>query len=120
LLDTREVLKHKQAMNWFASCSDKIFLSAQNIREFANNCLLLHAPIEDVINLIELFTSKFIVLQDDFLDTKNAVELSAQNPRLFWDASIVSVMKRNGIECIYTENTKDFNSLGVKAINPLK
>jgi len=120
MLDNKEVYKHKQAMQWFASCKERIFLSAQNLREFASNCLLLRAPTEDIINLIELFSSKFLVLQDDFLDTKNAVEMSKHNPRLFWDASIVSVMKRNGIECIYTENTKDFELLGVKAINPLK
>jgi len=29
-------------------------------------------------------------------------------------------MKRNNVEIIFTENTKDFTSLGVKAINPLK
>jgi len=121
LLDTKEDEKHKKAKIWFESNKEKrFFISAQNIREFSSNCIRKRAPIEKIIELIYLFSARFIVLQDDFLDTKNAVEVAYSCPNLFWDAEIVSVMKRNNVDCILTENTKDFESLGVKAVNPLK
>ena len=37
-----------------------------------------------------------------------------------WDASIAAVMLENGVHTIYTENTKDFQMLGIRAINPFK
>jgi predicted nucleic acid-binding protein len=94
-----------------------VFVSTQNIREFANNCLKKSAPNNKIVEFIELFCAQFILLQDDQLDTKNAIKLSKNRPRLFWDASIVSIMKRNNIDIIFTEDTKDFESLGVKVIN---
>ncbi|MGI6589262.1 MAG: PIN domain-containing protein [Candidatus Iainarchaeum sp.] len=121
LIDTADELKHEKALEWLSnSYSLSIFVSTQNIREFANNCLKKSASNNQILEFIELFCARFIVLQDDQLDTKNAIELSKGNRNLFWDASLVSVMKRNNINLVFTENVKDFQKLGVKAINPLK
>jgi predicted nucleic acid-binding protein len=121
LLDSSDAQKHNLAITWLESCFDKmIFVSVQNLREFASNCLNKGAPAEKVLEFLDLFTAKFVVLQDDQLDTKIAIELCKGNPKLFWDANIVSVMHRNGIEYIYTENVKDFSTLKIRAINPLK
>lgn len=121
LIDTADESKHKKALDWLLTSSSlNIFVSTQNIREFANNCLKKSASNNKIIEFIDLFCARFIVLQDDQLDTKNAIELSKSRPRIFWDASIVSVMKRNNIDVIFTEDTKDFDLLGVKVINPLK
>jgi len=59
-------------------------------------------------------------VQDDCTDTKRAVEICNGKQALFWDSSIVATMLRNKIDCIYTENTKDFECLGVRAVNPLR
>lgn len=36
----------------------------------------------------------------------------------FWDAVLLSTMIANNINTIYTENAKDFNIKGIKAVNP--
>jgi len=119
--DQTDFSKHQKAANWIEREKNFFFVSSQSLREFANICLLKKLlPPTAVVEFLDAFTSKFRVLQDDFFDTKNAVDLCEGNQKLFWDAAIVSVMKRNKIDCIYTENTKDFTALGVKAINPLK
>lgn len=121
LFDSDEPIKHELAIKWLESSFNKtIFVSAQNLREFAFRALSKSTPLEKIIEFLDLFNSKFIVLQDDQYDTKIAIELCKGNSKLFWDANIVSVMLRNKIDCIYTENTKDFETLGVKTINPLK
>ncbi len=122
LADEKDLEKHTKSINIFEGLKEQtLFISAQSIREFASNCIAKKfISAETILEFIETFTSKFIIIQDDFSDTKTAVELCNGSHSLFWDASIVSVMKRKGIDCILTEDTKDFSMLGVKAINPLK
>lgn len=122
LADRKDGPKHEKAMGLFSdSGKEQLFVSAQCIREFANVCLSKRfISKEAIVGFVDSFTERFVVLQDDPLDTRNAVEMCGGNPNLFWDAAIVSMMKRNGIEKIFTENVSDFTSLGVKAINPLK
>jgi len=121
LADSQDPKRQASALNWLEeNIGRTIFVSAQTLREFAFRALVKSTPSEKIIDFLDLFTARFTVLQDDQLDTKNAVELCKGNQKLFWDASIVSVMNRNGIDCILTENTKDFRTLGVKAVNPLK
>lgn len=122
LADKKDFEKHNKAILFFEEINDqKLFLSAQSIREFADNCLTKKIiDAKTIIEFIESFVSKFVIIQDDFFDTKSAIELCGGNQNLFWDASIVSVMKRNYVETIITENTKDFTKLGVKTINPFK
>jgi len=122
LADHKDKTKHEAAISFISSLNKEIvFISAQCLREFSSNCLVKKIiPSEIIIDFIESFVSKMIVIQDDYSDNINAVKLSKTNPSIFWDANIVSVMLRNEIDCIYTENVKDFQKLGVKAINPLK
>jgi len=122
IADSSDEVKHKLAINWLKkNLTTNLVVSSQNIREFANACLLKEIlSAKELIEYINDFTSRFIVIQDDFLDTINAVSLCKGNQKLFWDASIVSLMQRKGINLILTENIKDFEALGVKAINPLK
>jgi predicted nucleic acid-binding protein len=114
--------KHERATKFFEKImGPDVFVSVQCLREFAFICLKKKfISSETVTEFVDLFSANFIVLQDDFFDTKQAIELCKDNANLFWDANIVSVMKRNNVECIYTENTRDFSILGVKAINPLE
>lgn len=36
----------------------------------------------------------------------------------FWDVMLAAAMLENGVNKIYTENTKDFKIPGIKAVNP--
>jgi predicted nucleic acid-binding protein len=122
LADRTNPEKHVNAIAWLEKSKfEKIVVSSQSIKEFANVCILkgILSP-QDTIEFIDSIVSKFVVIQDDYYDTKIALSLCRNNKKLFWDAGIVSVMKRNNIDCILTENIKDFELLGVKAINPLK
>ena len=122
LVDITDAIRHKKATDWLIENKNTFLaVSSQNIREFARVCFQKELlPPQDICEFIESFAARFTVFQDDFTDTKNAVLFCKGNVNLFWDAAIVSVMKRKGIETIFTENTKDFVVLGVKAINPLK
>lgn len=122
LVDKCEAEKHEHALKWFEEKGKtNLYISNQVIREFASVCIRkAKLSAEEVIDYIEVFTAKFPVLDDDFLDIKNAVALCKNNSNLFWDANIATVMTRNKIDYIYTENVKDFQKLGIKAINPLK
>lgn len=119
--DETDSEKHSKVIDWFESLRNDIFLSTQNIREFANVCLSRKLLDEkEIVEFIDVFSARFIVLQDNFIDVKVAIELCKNVPGLFWDANIAAVMIRNKIDYIYTENVKDFQKLGIKAINPLK
>ena len=48
-----------------------------------------------------------------------AIEASITGKNHFWDALIKETMLENGVYAIMTENTKDFKSEQIKAINPL-
>lgn len=121
LVDSEEKERQISALKWFEENSNKkIFVAAQNLREFSFRALLKSVSIDKINEFLNLFSARFIVLQDDYYDIKRALELCKNNKNLFWDANIVSVMLHNEIDCIYTENVKDFQKLGVKAINPLK
>ncbi len=65
-----------------------------------------------------LKSEKFIKISYSF----SAILLAAQSgkPNRFWDALIAATMIENGVDAIITENEKDFQSLGVKTINPFK
>lgn len=122
LVDKCELEKHERAVKWFEEKSKtKLYVTNQIIREFAWVCSRKSKlSAKEVIDYIDLFTARFLVLNDDFLDIKNAITLSTNNPNLFWDANIVSVMLRNNLDYIYTENTKDFQKLGIRSINPFE
>jgi len=48
-----------------------------------------------------------------------AIEASITGKNHFWDTLIKETMLENGVYAIMTENTKDFKSGQIKAINPL-
>lgn len=91
------------------------------MREFAYQCIKKSLlPKEKIIEYIELFCARFSVINQDFGLTKDAVKLSNGKAGLFWDSLLVAAMKYKKLDFVFTEGVKDFESLGVNAINPLK
>jgi len=121
LIDTNENEKHKKSLRWFESLeSDEFVLSSQTLREFANIAIKKSTlKKEEIISYLDLFIDKFALIQDNYFDAIKAVQL-VRNKRNFFDSLLAATMLRNYITTIVTENTKDFEELGVKTINPLK
>lgn len=53
-------------------------------------------------------------------DENDVLEAAKTKDANFWDSLISTVMIKNKIYTIYTENTKDFKDKKIKAINPFK
>lgn len=53
-------------------------------------------------------------------DEKDVLDAATCSNSHFWDSLIRTVMFKNNIFKIYTENTKDFKNAGVIAVNPFK
>ncbi len=52
---------------------------------------------------------------------KSAAFACRANGTEFWDTLVAETMKENGLDTIYTENTKDFERMqGIKTVNPFK
>jgi predicted nucleic acid-binding protein len=122
LADKRDMEKHLRAIKWLEKVeTKKFFISMQNIREVSSNLLkktLL--PSKEIIDFVDMLLNRFSLVNEDFNDYLKATALCTKNRKNFFDAVLASTMQRHYITIILTENTKDFESLGVKAINPLK
>lgn len=60
-------------------------------------------------------------LQYTTATVRAAAESAAAHRLHFWDALIAETMKEHNLSTIYTENTKDFESIpGIRAVNPLE
>ncbi|MBI5635765.1 PIN domain-containing protein [Candidatus Micrarchaeota archaeon] len=66
-----------------------------------------------------LQSEQFIKLSYSFSAILSAARNCGSSKR-FWDALIAATMAENGLDTIITENEKDFQSLGLKTINPFK
>ncbi len=124
-VDSTDKRKHEIAKEIIEDCfrGQKIAISLQNLAEFfitatkkIDKPLTAKEALETIQLLIEVKDFKKISLNENTLI--KAIELSAQAP--FWDAMIAATMLQNGINHIYTENTKDFQIPGITAINPFK
>jgi len=121
LVDKTAGEKHKKIAEWFSQLNDKeAFVAIQNLREFAN-CSLKKTQLtkEETVNFIDLFLNRFNIIQETVFDTLKAITFSV-NRKNFYDSLLATTMLRNYITTIVTENTKDFEELGIKTINPLK
>ncbi len=49
---------------------------------------------------------------------QRTVLTAIESKQPFWDALLAQTLLENGVREIYTENVKDFEGTGVKAINP--
>jgi predicted nucleic acid-binding protein len=122
LADKRDMKKHLRAIKWLEGVeTKKFFISMQNIREVSSNLLKKTVlPSKEIIDFVDMLLNRFSLVNEDFNDYLKATVLCSKNRKNFFDAVLASTMQRYYITTIITENTKDFELLGVKAINPLK
>ena len=125
VLDNKDPAKHRSAKQFLDTVyqyPDRFFISVQNVREFAFTMLgKAIAPHEKIQEYIREFCLVFTVLPDSSEDAFIATQRAATSNAPFWDALLASTGERNGIQTIYTENTKDFEKIkGIKAVNPLR
>ncbi len=124
--DKNEDKKRKIASNLLSSCFKKekrLVLTNQILAEFSSIFLqkgkgdinLLKLIINDILNCVE-----FIKLTYNERTILRALAIKEEFKIPFWDSLIIATMKENGIYNVYTENIKDFNIAGIKAVNPFE
>lgn len=122
LIDRREEIKHEKAIETFMAIQNKedYFVAFQNLKEFSNVARKKTSlSAEEINEFIETFSNSFTLVFDDMVDLQNANFLSEKNNAPFWDSVLVSVMRKEKINKIITENVKDFSKFGeIETINP--
>ncbi len=124
--DKDEDKKRKIASNLLSFCfkkEKKFALTNQILAEFSSIFLqkgkgdinFLRLIINDILNCFE-----FIKLVYNERTILKALTIKEEFKIPFWDSLIIATMKENGVHNIYTENIKDFNIAGIKAINPFE
>lgn len=125
--DTADRDKHIVAKDLLSKCwrgEITLAVSVQNINEFCRVATKKIAkPLEPdtVKGIVELIirSDNFVVLHIDVDTIISALEVYKENKESgYWDCLLAATMKQNGISAIYTENTKDFEASGMKAVNP--
>jgi predicted nucleic acid-binding protein len=122
----KETEKRKKALNLLESLlnSDYLVLTAQNMAESARVLTEKVTPALDKSAVAAELKSIFDscpVFSYNSNTVINALDISNKFKIHFFDALIVATMKENGIQTIYTENTKDFENVPfINAINPFK
>lgn len=122
--DKDENEKRKIASDLLSLCfkkEKKFALTNQILAEFSSIFLQkgkgdissLKLIISDLLNCSELI--KLIYNERTLIQ---ALTIKEEFKIPFWDSLIIATMKENGIYNIYTENIKDFNIFGIKAVNP--
>ncbi|MBI4043940.1 MAG: PIN domain-containing protein [Candidatus Diapherotrites archaeon] len=122
----KEVEKHEKSRKLMKLAQENPYfftIALQNIREFAN---VMHKksilPISEINEYVFLFAHLFQeIIIDTVSDVQKAVYLNVEKEHDFYDTLLSMTAQRNGIQTIYTENTKDFERIpGIKAVNPLR
>jgi len=122
--DKDEDKKRKIASDLLSFCfkkEKKFALTNQVLAEFSSIFLqkgkgdinFLRLIINDILNCPE-----FVKLIYNERTILKALSIKEEFKIPFWDSLIIATIKENGIYHIYTENIKDFNISGIKAINP--
>lgn len=100
----------------------KLAVSNQILSEFSSIAIkklkLSKEETETIIRDIVKFTNFSKVNYTD-KTILSALEITKKFNKHFLDSLILATMKENNIFYIYTENIKDFEIDGIKAVNPL-
>ncbi len=119
LVDASDSGKHSSARNWLESNQNNLshfFVSTQNLRECS--AVLIKKSLvgkAKVVEAIQGFSGLFNVIQDSEDDILTALDL-CERDFPFYDALLVSTMKRYGLNTVLTENTKHFKHVKAKSI----
>ena len=117
--------KKVKAENLINQCWNRkirLAISNQVLSEFSSIALkklkLTNEEIETIVRDIVKFTN-FIKINYTDKTIISAIEIIKKFSKHFLDSLIIANMKENNLSNIYTENIKDFQIEGIKAINPL-
>lgn len=126
--DSSEIEKHPKAIKvmerlWEKKTNNAV--SLQNLAEFffvvtkkIQNKVEVKKAKEIVQDIIDLETIEKVRYKESTLQ-KAMTMIEERKTDDFWDALLAATMMENGIESIYTENTKDFEKIEeITAINP--
>jgi predicted nucleic acid-binding protein len=100
--------------------------TVQNLTEFfvvvTGKVKLPLAPHKAQVVIDDMISSdKWRIYDRDILSIPKATALSIKHGVHLWDTLTAQVMLDNRIECIITENTRDFGKTpGISAVNPFK
>ena len=94
----------------------ELWISRQVLREFIATVTRPQAfsaprPIATVIDRVRFFQDRFRLAEETAQVTENLLRLLQQIPtggRQVHDANIVATMQANGVRCLLTHNTADF------------
>ncbi|MDO8627677.1 MAG: PIN domain-containing protein [Candidatus Diapherotrites archaeon] len=128
LVQKHETKKHEIVSKLFKTIREKhqesnYTIALQSLREFSNIYWKKSKEknLDDLIENIQLFKTVFEILPETEEDIETANKLHFEQKIPFWDALIVSVMQKNHIDSILTENEKDFKKIPwTNVINPFK
>ena len=123
--DSADEKKHKAAVTLLTRCWEgqmRPVVSLQNLAEFfhiATKKFKKPIPIDEVEEIIEgiIAAPQWEKVAYDSHILQHAMIVARINND-FWDALLISTMIANDIDTIYTENTKDFEIKGIRAVNP--
>ncbi len=94
---------------------DRGFITPQNLTEFISTTTKLGMELPAVMDYVETFSEMFRIVYPNHVTLALFVSLVQQREitkaRVF-DAFLAATYLSNGIDAIYTYNTKDFEKLG--------
>ncbi|KAF5419137.1 MAG: PIN domain-containing protein [ANME-2 cluster archaeon] len=119
----RDACKRLIEMSW--NGTEEYAISIQNLSEFyvivtkkiqyPISSIIARQIIQDIIDF-----SNWQVLDFNSGTLISAMKLNSKYNIHYWDALICATMLENGINCIYTENVKDFDKIpGLTVVNPI-
>ncbi len=122
-LDVSEDYKSKISRDivYQMSVNQSLYVSNQNLAEYANVSIKKFKGYDNLINDIALISEQSDVIHYNSDTILLASKISKELRIPFFDTLLAQTMLENGINVIYTENTKDFNKIPyIKAINPFE
>ncbi len=121
--DSGDSAKHaaaKELLKTILSGKRKAAVCTQSLAEFfAVSTRKLHLSIPEAQETVnDLLGHRTLVLCEyDISTVKKAMSRTKHTAR-FWDTLIATTLLEHGISTLYTENLKDFEGLGIDAVDP--
>ncbi len=98
----------------------KAAVCTQSIAEFFSvSTRKLHLSIPEAQETVnDLLDRRTLILCEYNISTVRKAMRKTKHTTRFWDTLIATTLLEHGISTLYTENVKDFEGLGIEAVNP--
>lgn len=124
--DSSEGLKHQKSRKLIEECFEGIKKFAVSNQILAEFFYVMSKKMESPLNLLEIYEILEEIIEVDNwkkidYNYNTVIKTVKSKPKHFWDSLIAETMKENGIQKIYTENTRHFEKIpGITVVNPFK